>query len=325
MILTFVMLFFLASSEPQLDPVSYWDAVLVQYEKLSEASLKNENAKEISRLKKTLDEMLKQPVGKMNEEQIRRFQAIKKRHAGIDIPDSPPARVDTLIIIQQIPVEKIREIEHIVVTDTVSRIEQLGKIQMEHVFSKRDTTVVMHVVHPSAEQYRPSEQAKACDTKNKSFIMYAGLAGTVYPTFSGGGVFGIGKPKIGGYFKGCSNFNSVKPAYQFDASGEIAPGTYFWGDGTGSLSRMTFTAGAYFTIAGIFGGYAGAGWGKHSRYYRDISGNWAELKDDKSSGLSLDVGIGLNPGRFRIFAGVNCTSFHYFDVEIGVAFDIIKK
>lgn len=354
MLLTLVLFLLLSSAQPQPDPVAYWDAVLVQYEKLSEASLKKDNSKEISQLKKTLDEMLKNPIGKMNDEQNKRFLSIKNRHAGIEDIQIPPSRVDTLVIIQQVPVEKIREIEHVVVTDTVTKVEPIGKIQMEHVFSHRDTTVVMHVlssdnakssssVRKASSQIKTSEPAspnapKAMDspkiesivktgaeTSSGGLLLFAGLAAAPYPDFSAGGVIGAGTSKIGGYIKGRGNFNAVNPAYSFDSSGQIAPGQYFWGDGTRSLSRIALTTGAYFAIVGKLSAYAGAGWGRSCLYYRDITGQWAELKDVKSSGVALDAGVGFNPGRFRIFAGVNCTSFSYIDFEIGVAFDIIKR
>lgn len=321
MLLAFALFLFLSSTPPQPDPVAYWDAVLVQYEKLGQASLNNESPKEINKLKKTLEEMLKSPVGKMNEEQYKRFQEIKARHAGMDSIQYLPGRVDTLVIIQQVPVEKVREIEHIVVTDTVTHFESIGKIQMEHIISHKDTTVIMHVLQ-NIDADKAKERSKTPAVND--FIFFAGLTGGFYPDLSGGATVGVGNSKIGGYIKGRSNLNRISPEYHFEPSGEISPGQYFWGDGTSSVSRIALTAGAYFAVVGNLSGYAGVGWGKNTRYYRDISGYWAELNDTKSSGVSFDFGIGYNPGRFRLFAGVNCTSFSYIDFEIGVAFDIIE-
>lgn len=343
MILALVLSIFFSTAEAQNTPHEFWDAVLAKYEELCEASLKNDNAKEILNLKKALDDMLKHPVGKMDDEQTARFQAIQNKHAGISTPETPVNKIDTVVIVKTVPVETVKEVEHIIVTDTVTRIESISKLQIENIFSKKDTTVVMHIYTNNVDMQKASQKSKHSgltkgesagkeprkhtlrEKKEKKMLLFAGLDASVYPVFSFGGTVGLGTPAVGGYIKGRSSFTRITPAYQFDNTGEIRPGEYFWGDGTDAKSRSLLTIGAYFGVGKHLCINAGAGWGEYRLLMRDMTGQWAEFKGKSCSGIAFDFGIGYNLGRFRINAGVNNTAFSFFDFEIGVAYNIIDR
>jgi len=267
-------------------------------------------------LKQSLDELLRNPVGNMNDTQKNRFDLLRARYSGV-VPATIPQKTDTVFIVSQPIIETIQKVEHITVIDTVTKIENVGIIKVENSFQRNDTTVVIHEYHaptvsPSKMKTETRESKPKARVERKPVKMMLALSAAFAPDFSFGGAVGLGGQNFGGYIKARSNFKN--PGFDYEQE-SVKP---IWTSGSESFSRTTLTAGAYFRIAGNFRLYAGAGYGENGLYFQDVNGSWARISDYSSRGLSFDLGGYYDIGRLRIILGASTTEFKYYDFEAGV-------
>lgn len=325
-ILVFILTLLLSAAPdiqaPQ-DAKVYWDNVLMHYEQLCDACLAGESDARITRLKKSLDKVLANPVGHMDADQQERFAAIRRRITGsqpqdVDKKDEVGGTPDTvplpLIIIREVPKEIVREIEHITVVDTIRQIQNISKVEVEHVYSHKDTVVLMH-------SYSAPAAASAIKAeRGRDNIMLLASVGVV-PDLSFGAMAGYGS-KIGAYAHFRSNFTASKDDYACSAEGLTAKGAYVWTTGRDCLSRHVATVGAWYDVFKGIMPYVGAGYGSCVYSWEDIDGRWARISDCSMCGFSCEAGIVFSIGQLRMGAGVCTTSFHYCDMNIlfGISF-----
>lgn len=316
-LLTLILSTLLVVEAPQQDARSFWDRVLDKYEALCEACLSHRSTREVNSLTREFNELLKSPVGKMDEEQTRRFVSIQNRYKGIisvaDIPAQPEKG-------NLIKVDTVRRVEHIQVVDTAFIKEILGQVEILQTSINKDT--IVHII-----QYKEKDMPAVEVTEQPVFVTAVqpsddvscfilasvGLA----PDFSYGATLGTLVGRWGGYVKFRSNYNFKTKDYDCHSDGKTATGV-IWTNGQSSVSRLTATIGATFGATPWLITYAGAGYGISDLFWQDYADKWARVTEASATGISLDLGAAAHFGKLAISAGVNCTGFKYFDFELGV-------
>lgn len=306
MLISLFLSAFVALSSPQTDSISYWNGVLECYERLCDACIGNKDSKTIANIKGELDLLLKDPVGKMNGEQQQKFERIRARYQGVNIGNLDRNRIDTIVVIKQIPVEKIREIDHIVVYDTISVNDKISTVVVEHQYSRKDTTIVIHTLRPGANETSAIATGSALN-------WFVGATAGFAPHFSAGIMVGGGT--TGGiYLKARSNFKKINAEYSVDTGQQP-----FWSTGTAQTSRLVVCAGGLFTLYKGLKMYLGAGYGEKCHYLQDTNERWAEVSNATVRSYALDLGLMYCWKRITIFGGANTTAFKYTDGEVGIA------
>lgn len=315
--LTLILSALLLIEAPQQDARSFWDRVLDKYETLCEACLNHKSTREINSLSKEFNELLKSPVGKMDEEQTRRFVSIQNRYKGIiTLTEVPSSQTEKGNLIK---VDTIRRVEHIQVVDTAFIKEILGQVEILQTSVNKDT--IVHIIQYKgkvAEDAGEESPAKIVPPSQKDKASYFILASAgLAPDLSYGAMIGTVVTRWGGYAKFRSNYIFRNKDYDCNSKGE-SPEGIIWTNGQSSISRLTATVGAAFCASPYLIAFAGAGYGVSDLLWQDHLGRWARVTDASASGVSLDLGLIAHFGNLAFGAGANCTGFKYFDLELSV-------
>lgn len=340
-------------ASPQEEVREFWDIVLQKYEQLCEACRTHRSQKEISSLTKDFNELLKHPVGRMDDAQKRRFAAIQNRYRGIitvDGGERPAAGGGRVVA------DTVRHVEHLQIVDTAFVKEILGHVEILQTSMSKDT--VVHIIQyqmqepqkvpetdvaveePSPvlipERNIPETKAperviperKTPERKTKRVVSPLDylvlLQAAVTPDISYGMMLGV-MDSWGGYVKFRSSFSPVSSSYSCLSDGSTHGG-YVWTNGSESFSRMTATIGALVNIIPALSAYAGAGYGKADLYWQDTDSNWVRVSDCSTSGLALDLGLVSHIGHLALSLGANWTlpsgklssKTGYLDLELGL-------
>ena len=144
-----------------------------------------------------------------------------------------------------------------------------------------------------------------------------GAAGMVAaaPEFLYGGMVSVvfRKNDWGAYAKYLSDYQSNNSSYNCTSDGKFSGGK-MWLSGNTRTSSYMFSAGARKGL----GAFAGVGYGAHSIYWEDVSGNWAKVTDSSVDGAIIEAGVSYTLKPVEFFVGVSTISFGYNSLECGI-------
>ena len=150
-----------------------------------------------------------------------------------------------------------------------------------------------------------------------------GAAGMVAaaPEFLYGGMVSVvfRKNDWGAYAKYLSDYQSNSNSYNCTSDGKFSGGK-MWLSGNTRTSSYMFSAGARKVIWKGLGAFAGVGYGSHSVYWEDVSGNWAKVTDSSVDGAIIEAGVSYTLKPVEFFVGVSTISFGYNSLECGIGF-----
>ncbi|MCQ2176317.1 MAG: hypothetical protein MJY41_00065 [Bacteroidales bacterium] len=319
-LLTLILSGILFAAAPQQDARTFWDRVLDKYEALCEACLNHRSTREINTMTKDFNDLLKSPVGKMDEEQTERFVNIQNRYKGIiSLAKAPVDRAETGNLVK---VDTVRRVEHIQVVDTAFIKEVLGQVEILQTSINKDT--IIHLIQYKKEMPEPvvAKEEKApvvpVPVPPADKISYFILASAgITPDISYGAMVGTLSGRWGGYVKFRSNYSFKTKEYGCNSRGETSGGI-IWTNGKSSFSRLAASVGASFSATPWLIAYAGAGYGIADMLWQDYSGRWARVTDASYTGVLLDLGAAVHLGSLALSVGVNNTGLRYFDLELGI-------
>lgn len=148
-----------------------------------------------------------------------------------------------------------------------------------------------------------------------------GAAGMVAaaPEFLYGGMVSVvfRKNDWGAYAKYLSDYQSNSSSYNCTSDGKFSGGK-MWLSGNTRTSSYMFSAGARKVIWKGLGAFAGVGYGAHSVYWEDVSGNWAKVTDSSVNGAIIEAGVSYTLKPVELFVGVSTISFGYNSLECGI-------
>lgn len=148
-----------------------------------------------------------------------------------------------------------------------------------------------------------------------------GAAGMVAaaPEFLYGGMVSVvfRKNDWGAYAKYLSDYQSNSSSYNCTSDGKFSGGK-MWLSGNTRTSSYMFSAGARKVIWKGLGAFAGVGYGSHSVYWEDVSGNWAKVTDSSIDGAIIEAGVSYTLKPVEFFVGVSTISFGYNSLECGI-------
>lgn len=148
-----------------------------------------------------------------------------------------------------------------------------------------------------------------------------GAAGMVAaaPEFLYGGMVSVvfRKNDWGAYAKYLSDYQSNSSSYNCTSDGKFSGGK-MWLSGNTRTSSYIFSAGARKIIWKGLGAFAGVGYGSHSVYWEDVSGNWAKVTDSSVDGAIIEAGVSYTYKLLELFVGVSTISFGYNSLECGI-------
>ena len=148
-----------------------------------------------------------------------------------------------------------------------------------------------------------------------------GAAGMVAaaPEFLYGGMVSVvfRKNDWGAYAKYLSDYQSTSSSYNCTSDGKFSGGK-MWLSGNTRTSSYMFSAGARKVIWKGLGAFAGVGYGSHSVYWEDVSGNWAKVTDSSVNGAIIEAGVSYTLKPVEFFVGISTISFGYNSLECGI-------
>lgn len=148
-----------------------------------------------------------------------------------------------------------------------------------------------------------------------------GAAGMVAaaPEFLYGGMVSVvfRKNDWGAYAKYLSDYQSTSSSYNCTSDGKFSGGK-MWLSGNTRTSSYMFSAGTRKVIWKGLGAFAGVGYGAHSVYWEDVSGNWAKVTDSSVDGAIIEAGVSYTYKLLELFVGVSTISFGYNSLECGI-------
>lgn len=146
------------------------------------------------------------------------------------------------------------------------------------------------------------------------------MASIAVPDFSCGLMAGYQYRRWGGYATLRSNHVSCMTSYSCMSDGSLPDGGSIWSSGQTRRSNLFITAGCLFGFNDRFSMYAGAGYGRRTLAWEDVSGSWVDVSDWSCRGLAIDAGVIFSWHRLAISAGINTISFKTaaFTCGIGV-------
>jgi len=100
----------------------------------------------------------------------------------------------------------------------------------------------------------------------------------------------------GGYVHATSNFVPSGSDYTCTSDGKTSRGGVFWGDGTVKHSLYSISAGPTYLIGKHFDVSAGLGYWSRKTFWKDTSGEWAEVSDLNIGTICIEAGGGLHFG-----------------------------
>ncbi len=159
--------------------------------------------------------------------------------------------------------------------------------------------------------------------KRETRRIAVGVAGMVAaaPEFLYGGMVSVvfRKNDWGAYAKYLSDYQSNSSSYNCTSDGKFSGGK-MWLSGNTRTSSYMFSAGARKVIWKGLGAFAGVGYGSHSVYWEDVSGNWAKVTDSSVNGAIIEAGVSYTLKPVEFFVGVSTISFGYNSLECGIGF-----
>jgi len=157
--------------------------------------------------------------------------------------------------------------------------------------------------------------------KRETRRIAVGAAGMVAaaPEFLYGGMVSVvfRKNDWGAYAKYLSDYQSNSSSYNCTSDGKFSGGK-MWLSGNTRTSSYMFSAGARKVIWKGLGAFAGVGYGAHSVYWEDVSGNWAKVTDSSVNGAIIEAGVSYTLKPVEFFVGVSTISFGYNSLECGI-------
>lgn len=143
--------------------------------------------------------------------------------------------------------------------------------------------------------------------------------GAAAPEFLYGGMVSVvfRKNDWGAYAKYLSDYQSTSSSYNCTSDGKFSGGK-MWLSGNTRTSSYMFSAGARKVIWKGLGAFAGVGYGSHSVYWEDVSGNWAKVTDSSVDGAIIEAGVSYTYKLLELFVGVSTISFGYSSLECGI-------
>lgn len=209
--------------------------------------------------------------------------------------------------------------EHVTVTDTVIVQRDLGRIEVEHVFGRRDTVVIIPGVRESGTTAVPLTRNARRPRQPKPVQGFVLAQAGVLPDLSVGLMAGLDGAKYGGYLSARSNFRSPDSAYDCRSDGTTDYGQ-IWTNGRRSVGRFALTGGAWCQLSGWMKLYAGAGYGSRLVCWQDTRSTWARVTDYSATGLTTELGVIFQPGRLALSLGGEAIAFRQFALTLGAGF-----
>ena len=217
---------------------------------------------------------------------------------------------------QPSPARQKPQTERITIRDTVITERDLGRIEVEHVFSRRDTVVVIPGNHPGGSTVVPLQKVPAGPRPLHGFVL---AQAAVCPDLSYGAMLGLGGAVWGAYLRFSSNFRPATSDYDCRSDGSTGAGP-IWTSGARAVSRLTVTGGGWIPCTDWLRVYGGGGFGRRTVCWQDSTGAWARVTDYSAAGLALDTGVILELGRFCLSLGGEAVAFRQFSVTAGAGF-----
>ena len=208
---------------------------------------------------------------------------------------------------------------HAIVTDTVIVQRELGRIEVEHTFHRRDTIVVI----PGFRKEISGAPEPKSRKKREPFQMQGFILAEVgiYPDLTGGLMLGLGGSVWGGYAGVRSNFKTESASdYDCKSDGGTAYGQ-IWTSGRHRDSRISMTGGLWYHVSDPIRIYVGAGYGKRTVCWEDLYGDWARVTDYSSAGLALDAGVIWSCRHLSLSVGGEVIGFRQWGVQFGAGFN----
>ena len=210
------------------------------------------------------------------------------------------------------------EAEHITVRDTVITERDLGRIEVEHTFSRRDTVVVIPGSREKGTTRVPLQKTTR-PRASRSLHGFALAEAGVFPDLSYALLAGLGGPRTGGYLRAESNFQAVSPAYDCLSDGSTGYGV-IWTSGARKVSCFSFTGGLWYACTDWLTLRAGAGYGQRIVCWQDTQGAWARVRDYSVAGLAVDTGLVFRIGNVALSLGGGTIAFRHYSFSLGVGF-----
>ncbi|MGM9742515.1 MAG: hypothetical protein ACI3ZC_05605 [Candidatus Cryptobacteroides sp.] len=329
-----------------------WDRILDRYESLCdeciEMKAKTEAGEKVSGasvsrligILSSLKKELKDGAGKMSPVQWKRFESIKTRYSAYfgEKPDSGSAVTRRQDDVQEraeegkpqfrapVQVKNTAATPRTEEEDPLPSIAELTRRKPYLPETRPDKKMTLQKVfclkEPGlsyAEPARLKEETVPADEGGRKLCWTVAVSASIIPDFACGAAVSIASRASGwgGYAKFLSNFHSTSSSYECLSDGSYSGGT-IWPDGNTSLTKMKISIGGRKTFGRHFGVYAGTGYGKAEKYWKDISGQWASVSDISVSGVLAECGALFCFGPVEFSLGVSSTSFQYTDMELSV-------
>ena len=137
-------------------------------------------------------------------------------------------------------------------------------------------------------------------------------------TLSPGGMRTLCGRSLGFYLKGRSSLTAAPTEDYTCLSDGTSGGAPIWTSGKESHSQWALGAGGIFRVSGVFGLYAGSGYGRERTLWEDAAGKWALVEDYSVRGVTTDAGIIFTISHFQASAGVSAIALKRPSLEIGL-------
>lgn len=211
--------------------------------------------------------------------------------------------------------EETSSAAHTTVTDTVIIQRELGRIEIEHTFRRRDTVVVMPGFREAASEGTvPGSRKEWKPRQRHGFVL---TQAGVYPDLTGGLMLGLGGTVWGGYAGVRTHFRTaVRTGYDCKSDGSTSYGQ-IWTSGRHQNSRFSVTGGFWYQAFESLKIHAGAGFGKRTVCWEDTQGDWARVTDYSGAGLALDAGVIWSCRHLSLSLGGEVIGFRQWGLQVG--------
>lgn len=124
----------------------------------------------------------------------------------------------------------------------------------------------------------------------------------------------------GGYVKAKYSFSSLSTDASANDAGVIdGTSSRAWFTGDDKSGRFSVTAGALYRVILPLYLYAGVGYGNKTLAWEMADGRWAKASEHSNKGFESEIGAIYRFGNYAVSAGIENTSFKYWEANIGVA------
>lgn len=208
------------------------------------------------------------------------------------------------------------EPERVTVMDTVLVQRELGRIVVEHTFSRRDTLVLI----PGGAKTAPEPEQRKEQRKERKAIRMQGFAlvqAGICPDQTGGLMLGLGGSAWGGYAAVRSGFRAAPAAdYECKSDGSTDYGQ-IWTTGQHRNSRLSLTGGFWYQAFNSVKVHVGAGYGKRTVCWEDTDGKWARVTDYSHAGLAIDAGVIWSYRHLCLSVGGEILGLRQWGLQVG--------